>query len=382
VGMKLDRLRVENYRSLRDIDLKLQPLNLLIGTNASGKSNILDALRFLAQGAQEKDFARAVGSRGNVVQLAWKGAEAEFVSLRAHFIEGLERYDWSVRVDRQGFEYDLSEDLRVAKEDAPPAQLLHSQQGTGWWWSGIKKEEVNLLLPQPTGCALSAASVDESFPGRRVLECVNRWGFFDPSPAFLRKATFPDEEEGPRLDSIGRNLAGRLFAINEASPEVFRRIVSATNDVLGVPETIELRRQDYDGRIYFVQTEAGLNYPVHQLQASSGTLRMLALMTALLGEDDMTLVGIEEPENYVHPNALEAFARYLLLAKDRVQIIITTHSPLLLNFLSAPEAVCIVRRGDRGTEVEREPDPAAVRKALDASGFGLGEFYESKGFGG
>jgi predicted ATPase len=109
---------------------------------------------------------------------------------------------------------------------------------------------------------------------------------------------------------------------------------------------------------------------------------MLALMTALLGEDDMTLVGIEEPENYVHPNALEAFARYLLLAKDRVQIIITTHSPLLLNFLSAPEAVCIVRRGDRGTEVEREPDPAAVRKALDASGFGLGEFYESKGFGG
>ena len=380
--MKLERLRVENYRSLRDVDFKLHPLNLLIGTNASGKSNILDALRFLAQGAQEKDFARAIGSRGNVVQLAWKGAEAEFVELRAHFSEEQERYDWSVRVERQGFEYDLTEEVRHVKEDAPPSQLLRAHQGLGWWWSGIKKEEVKLSLPQPTGCALAAASVDESFPGRRVLEFINRWGFFDPSPAFLRKATFPDEEEGPRLDSMGRNLAGRLFVINETNPAMFEKIVSATNDVLGVPEKIELRRQDYDGRMYFVQLEAGLSYPVHQLQASSGTLRMLALMTALLGEDDMTLVGIEEPENYIHPNALEAFARYLLLAKERVQIIITTHSPLLLNFLNEPDAVCIVRRGEKGTEVKREPDPEAVRKALNASGFGLGEFYESQGFGG
>lgn len=367
---------------MRDVDLKLRPLNLLIGTNASGKSNILDTLRFLAQAAQEKDFARAVGSRGNVVQLAWKGAEAEFVGLRAYVTDEQERYEWSVRVDRQGFEYDLTEDLRLFSGSAPPAQLLHSHNGAGRWWSGIKQEEVKLSLPQPTGCALSAASVDESFPGRRVLEFVNRWGFFDPSPALLRRATFPDEEDGPRLDSMGRNLAGRLFAIKETQPEIFERIISATNDVLGIPERIELRRQDYDGRIYFVQMEAGLNYPVHQLQASSGTLRMLALMTALLGEDDIALVGIEEPENYIHPNALEAFARYLLLAKERVQIIITTHSPLFLNYLNEPEAVCIVRRGERGTEVEREPDPAAVRRALEASGFGLGEFYESKGFGG
>jgi predicted ATPase len=380
--MTLDRLRVENYRSLRDIDLKLAPLNVLIGANASGKSNILDALRFLAQGAQEKDFARAMGSRGNVVQLAWKGAEAGFVVLRAHFVSQPERYDWTVRVDRKGFDYELTEDLRLYRGSAPPSQLLHSHQGGGWWWSGSRDEEVRLSLAQPTGCALSAASVDESFPGRPAWEFTRGWGFFDPSPAFLRRATFPDEDEGPRLDSMGRNLAGRLFAIQEAKPEVFERIVSASRDLLGVPESIELRRQEYDGRIYFVQTEPGLSYPVHQLQVSSGTLRILALLTALLGEDDMTLVGIEEPENYVHPNALESFARYLLLAGRRVQIILTTHSPLLLNYLDAPEAVCLVHRGARGTEIEREPDPASVRRALEASRFGLGEFYETKGFGG
>lgn len=379
--MNLDCLRVKNYRSLREIDLPLRSLNLLIGANASGKSNILDALRFLAQGVQERDFARAVGTRGNVVQLAWKGAYAEHVSLETEVSNEQGRFAWSVRLARKHIEYNLAEELYVHREKTAPSRVLNSDNGTGFWWSDTSQQQVRLSLPQQTGCALAAAAVDESFSGRRVAEFVNNWGFFDPSPAFLRRATFP-VDESPRLDSTGRNLAGRLFAIRESSQERFERIVSATNDVLGVPETIELRQHEDDGRIYFVQKEAGLNYPVHQLQASSGTLRMLALMTALLGEDGVTLVGVEEPENYVHPNALEAFARYILLARETIQILITTHSPLLLNFLNEPEAVCVVRRGEKGTEVERELEPAAVRKALEASGFGLGEFYESKGFGG
>jgi predicted ATPase len=370
--MKLERLQVENYRSLRELDLPLRPLNVLIGSNASGKSNILDALRFLAQGVQEKDFGRAIGSRGNVVQLAWKGAPASSVSLEVVVGDGsLGSSSWSVKLAKQGFEYNVSESLH------DPGLLLQCENGAGWWRSAGGR--VNLSLPH-AGCALAAAAVDESFAGRAVADFINRWGFFDPSPAFLRRATFPDEE-GPHLDSIGRNLAGRLFAIREAKPEVFEGIVLATSDVLGVPESIELRRQEEDGRIYFTQSEPGLNYPVHQLQASSGTLRMLALMTALLGEEDITLVGIEEPENYVHPNALESFARYVRAAQERIQILMTTHSPLLLNFLDEPEAVCVVRRGAKGTEVERELRPEAVRAALEASGFGLGQFYETKGFG-
>ena len=110
---------------------------------------------------------------------------------------------------------------------------------------------------------------------------------------------------------------------------------------------------------------------------------MLALMTALFGEADSNLVAIEEPENHVHPTALAAFADYLLTARMRTQILVTTHSPLLLDFLNEPAAVCVVRRDDAdGTKVTRETNPGGVRQALDASGFGLGEFYETRGFGG
>ena len=120
-----------------------------------------------------------------------------------------------------------------------------------------------------------------------------------------------------------------------------------------------------------------------QIGVSSGTLRMLALMTALFGEAGTNLVGIEEPENHIHPTALASFAEYLLKARDRVQILVTTHSPLLLDCLNEPEAVCVVRHTDQlGTRVTREKNADAVRQALEVSGFGLGEFYETKGFGG
>ena len=106
---------------------------------------------------------------------------------------------------------------------------------------------------------------------------------------------------------------------------------------------------------------------------SSGTLRMLALMTALHGEPSANLVGIEEPENYVHPSALSSFVEYLLEKREQVQMMITTHSPLLLDFLGDPAAVSVVRRSDNGdTTVARETNPDGVRRALEASGFGLG----------
>lgn len=128
--------------------------------------------------------------------------------------------------------------------------------------------------------------------------------------------------------------------------------------------------------------ESGGKFSVHQIGTSSGTLRVLALMTALHEDSAGGLVGIEEPENNIHPTALEGFAEHLLDASGRMQLLVTTHSPILLNHLPDPSGKCVVRRFEvQGTEVVREAKPQGVVRALEASGFGLGEFYETKGFG-
>ena len=229
-----------------------------------------------------------------------------------------------------------------------------------------------------TSCALAAAAADASFPGRDIADYVRRWGFFDPNPFLLRR-DWAGLESG-RFDHYGRNLGETLHALYKSSPEVMERIRVATQNIVGLPTGIEPRESE--DRFYFVQFEEGLKYPVHQMGVSSGTLRTLALMTALLGEPETNLVGIEEPENYIHPNALASFLDYLRDSQDKVQFVVTTHSPLLLDLLNDPAVVRVVSRSaEKGTSVGREMNPDGVRKALEVSGFSLGEYYQTKGFG-
>ena len=376
--MKLLSLKAQWYRSLRDENIRLRDLNLFIGTNASGKSTILDALRFLHEGVQERAFKGPVFSRGGILHLAWKGEDAHQIQLVVRLEENGKEYEWSVRLAKEGYDFSVHEYVDEVPSSSPPMRLLDATAGKGWWWSGQEGKRV-LLSQERTICALAAAAADASFPARGIAEFVSRWGFFDPNPFLLRRGWSGFDPS--RFDAYGRNLAERLFALNRSSPEVFERIVLATQSVLGLPSRIEPRESD--DRFYFVQSESGLQYPVHQMGVSSGTLRILALMTALYGEPGTNLIGIEEPENNVHPAALTSFAQYLLKERERVQILVTTHSSLLLDILNDPDAVAVVRHtDDAGTTVRRESDPDAVRHALEESGFGLGQFYETKGFGG
>lgn len=375
--MKLVRIQANYYRSLRDVIVDMKDLNVFIGANASGKSNLLDALRFLHEGVRDRDFGTAMRTRGGILHLPWKGEEAQETELRVEVTHGSDHYEWSLRFVRDGYEFHVEEHLLRKSPQSPPALLMDVGGGLGWWWSGEEGDRVD-VKQAATGCTLAAASADASFPGREVAEFVRHWGFFDPHPFLLRR-DWTVLESG-RFDTYGRNLGETLYGLRQSAPDVFERIVDATQDVLGLPSRIEPRESD--DRFYFVQHEPGLKFPVHQIGVSSGTLRMLALMTALFAEPEAKLIGIEEPENYVHPTAIASFLEYLRSVQHRIQFAITTHSPLLLDYLDDPGAVRVVRRTrDEATTVGEPGDRESIRKALQQSGFGLGEFYETQGFG-
>ena len=375
--MKLINLKAKNFRCLRDQSINLQDFNLFIGANASGKSTILDALRFLQEGVQARDFEAPVFSRGGILNLAWKGEQAHQIDIEVTVQDDGDPWVWSVQITRWGYQFQIKERVERLPPQAPPVVLLEADSGTGWWWSNNTNERVEMQQPA-TSCALSAASADATFPGRDIAGFVRRWGFFDPNPFLLRRDWAGLDSS--RLDHYGRNLGETLHALARSSPEVMDRIRSATQNIVGLPTEIETRESE--DRFYFVQDEEGLKFPVHQMGVSSGTLRVLALMTALHGEPGISLLGIEEPENYVHPSALSAFVGYMRESRDRVQLMVTTHSPLLLDLLDDPEIVCVVQRSvSKGTTVSRETNSEGVRRALDESGFRLGEYYQTKGFG-
>lgn len=375
--MQVVSLKLWNYLSVQNEEVSLDRLNVLIGTNASGKSNVMDALRFLRD-AIRRDFQFAVASRGGFVHLACKASEARDVRLVTKFRDDDQVFEWSVALSRRDFEFKVREDVFLLPQGQPPQRLLErTEDGAGWWWSGSEGRVE--LKERPERSALAAAAADASFPARAVADFVGGWGFFDPNPGALRRAS--TESDSPALAGYGQNLAARLHTLKRTDRERFERIHSATRDILGVPEEITFRTFDDGGRVALLFNETGLKYRIHQAGGSNGTLRMLAITTALLGTT-RTLVGIEEPENYIHPGALSAFTEHVLRAEHEAQIVITTHSPQLLDVLDLPEAILLVRRTESGTKVVGESDPQLVRRALDASGFGLGEWHETKGFGG
>ena len=349
--------------------------NLFIGANASGKSTILDALRFLSEAVLERDFKGPMLSRGGMIQLAWKGAVASKMELAVRVADGDNTFDWTIGLFRKGYEFEIEESAYQTCKGAPRSQLLEATGGKGWWWSGESGRKIP-LSQSPTSCALAAAAADASFPAHDAAQFIARWGFFDPNPFLLRRDW--SSVESPRLDHYGRNLAETLYRLDA---DTRQRILQATKAILGLPEDIEPRLAKEEGHFYFVQQEAGLRYRVHQTGVSSGTLRMLALMTALHTSPEPKLIGIEEPENYLHPTALSSFAEYLGNVSENIQLVITTHSPLVLDVLCDPRVVRVVRRdGERGTVVDAG-DSEGVRRALEASGFGLGEYYQTRGFG-
>ena len=373
--MKLLELRADCYRSLRNAHIELGNFNLFIGANAAGKSTILDALRFLNEAVLRRDFKAPAFSRGGMLNLAWKGKAAKNIELTIRVEDGGSIFEWFVRLARNGYEFRVQEQVHEHRVALPPIELLKADAGQGWWRSGEQSKKVP-LKQAATSCALAAAAADASFPAREVAEFIGRWGFFDPNPFLLRRDWTSIDAVG--LDHYGRNLGETLHALDD---ETRQRILEATQAIVGLPQNIAPRQSRDEDRFYFVQTESGLKYPVHQMGVSSGTLRMLALMTALLTTSETKLIGIEEPENYVHPTALSAFVDHIQLAHEHTQFMITTHSPLVLDAINEPEAVRVVRRdGDNGTAIEAG-NPKGIRRALDESGFGLGEYYETQGFG-
>ncbi len=376
----ITHLSISNYRSIgEDLDLLLGPLTALVGPNGSGKSNITDAFRFLADTLRMGLDAAVTKRQGFPTLRRWSAGRPFNVRLEVTMKEREGPYGKYV------IELGSAKDgYRVKREYAQcaiadPDPLLDSLFGgllrlrpeefevhDGKWVSGPDdlKPKVDSL-----GLALPLVAGDARF--RPLADAIRNVAIYSIFPDTLRRPqTYdparPMDEHGTNWCSILKDargadwLADLKAALGQVTGDIDDIKVTSVGTFL-----VPVFRHGEVGQPKGKVRERWLS----AAQESDGTLRMAGIITALLQEPPLTLIGIEEPELTVHPGALPLLYDFLVQASERSQVLITTHSPDLLSLLK-PKEVRVVERHEGITTVTRmhESQRTAVHKRLFTPG--------------
>lgn len=371
----LRRLAIENYGPLRQVAAELGRCTVIVGRNATGKSTFLDALGFLAD-ALEHGLERAWRARSeDWHDLLWYGrGDAFTLALEVEIPEWLRpdrrvaRYELCVGVLSSGAVGVRHERLYLRPGSRPPRELLHADTPRGWLRVVGQGEDraayfhaevgdwktVFQLPPEHLALANVQASLDRFPVALRVRDLLSSGVTqLALSADAMRRACSP--RLTGRLRRNGENLPLRIAELQESAPDRFRRWIAQVREALPQLDVVEVGERPEDRHRYLiVKYKDGLRVPAWRL--SDGTLRILAL--TLLGYlDEDAIVLVEEPENGVHPRAVEAVYE-ALAAAPRSQILVATHSPVLLGIVPPDDLLCFVHDGQETTIVPGREHPA------------------------
>jgi predicted ATPase len=366
----VSRVKVKNYKSIATCDVGLDGLTILVGRNGSGKSNFLDALRFVVDGLQTS-LDHAIRSRGGIdaIRRRSTGHPRNFtieLELRWKWVTGRYGFEIASRPQR-GFAV-RRERLALCRANGSVLAEYDLKDGA------IYKSSIDKMPPvSPDRLYLVNAAGLPEFRG--AYDALLSMGFYNLNPEQMRELQSPDS--GELLHRDGSNVASVIARLEAERPEVkdrikayLTRIVPGISDVartaVGPKETIEFR-----------QEVAGATSPwqFYATNMSDGTLRALGALVAVTqlagSRTPATLAGIEEPETALHPAAAGALMGALREAASRTQIVVTTHSPDLLEELDLQADRLLIVQATGGATAIGPVDPAClqiIRDHLDTPG--------------
>lgn len=363
------------------IDLGLNPLNVLIGANGSGKSNLLEVLALLR--SAPTDLPAPVKEVGGIGEWLWKGkgspgrasievtldggADQPLISHGLTIGEHGQRFElvdeWIERLtgdgDDVGFYYQFNRgNPELAGEDGAPRAL--------------KRKSLN-----PEESILSQLRDPEIYPvlfrlqeQYRQIRLYRNWSFGPAAPWRREQSTHARSDY---LNDGGENLVPVLFNLHSRiRPELIdslRKLFDGIEDLafgLG------------GGNVEMFLKEGGREIPASRL--SDGTLRYLALLAILLHPDPPPLIALEEPELGLHPDVVPHVADLLVRASERTQLVVTTHSRMLVDALSEHPSSVVVCEQEGGESRFRRLDGESLRAWLDQ--YSLGTLWSMGELGG
>ena len=383
----LEKIHIKNYLSLRNVTLSLQPLTVLVGPNASGKSNVLRVLRFLKTMTRETpppvEFIR---------ERFWSEASSHItIQLQGEVERSRFSYDLVLKTDADNllFDEELSvNDLKVISILDQKYEVLIEDDENETTNSSKK------ITLKPFGTHSANSPVNS----RDLIEFIKSWEFYNFQPGHMRDRPPGLDPEELRTSSTLNEQISILSLGSEQMAEQsniwfymwLREVLSSwyksdrerfdsVSDSLAASVNFKIGFNEIGGvnQLYLLEEHRN---PISLQKASEGTLRLIAYYTLLHQNELPPLIAIEEPERNLHPGALKEIADVLERLAKRTQVIITTHSSQLLdNFksesLSSSLGILLLRnRPGLGTEVLNIEEIRDKREALAGwiADFGIG----------
>lgn len=382
---RIESLRVENYRALRRVEFdKLTPMTVLLGPNGSGKSTVFDVFNFLSECFQF-GLRHAWDRRGRGKELKTRGSSGPIVfdlKYREHRDMPVITYHLAIDEGNKGPEV-VEEWLQWRRGTCGrPFRFLEFARGEGSAVSGEMPDEDDKRIPQklrsPDLIAVSTLGQFSDHPRVAALrEFITDWYV-----SYLSiDQTRSQPEAGPqeRLSKGGENLPNVIQYLKEQHPDRLEKIFEVLRQRIPRLERVEAEPMP-DGRLLLQIKDAPFEQPVLSRFASDGTMKLLAYLTVLYDPEPPRFIGIEEPENFLHPKLLPELAEECRAAAERSQLLITSHSPFLLNAMR-PEDVRILYRDEQGyTQAVRAIDIQGISEFM-REGASLGYLWMEGHFG-
>jgi predicted ATPase len=355
-----ESLVVKGFKSIREMDLKLRPLNVLIGANGAGKSNFIGLFRLLNQiiGGNLQTYVGSAGGADTLLHFGRKTTSELVVDCTFH---------------RNGYKATLvptAEDSLIFQEELCWGQGYRYSRpydvvlGRGNRETGLRKE-VETKKP-------IATHVHDAMASWKVYH------FHDTSDSAKMKQT-GDIEDNAVLRPDASNLAAFLYTLREKHPSSYAKIVETVQLVAPFFGDFALRPSALnEHKIRLEWKEQGSDSYFNAAALSDGTLRFICLATLLLQPTLHSTVIVDEPELGLHPYAITVLASMLQAAAEVTTVIVSTQSVPLVNQFT-PEDIIVVEREEHQSVFKR-PTPDEMKGWLDD--YGLGDLWEKNIIGG
>ncbi|KAA6351772.1 DNA replication and repair protein RecF [termite gut metagenome] len=357
----IKNIQIENYKSIRKLDLDLRPINILIGENGAGKSNFLGFFEFLRSIANTR-MQLFVAEKGGAENILYYGSKnSKYLSGKIEF--GI--IDINLPSGYQFLMKPNNEERFYYEEEWISFYDLH-KDNTPYW---------TLLL----GSGYNESKLNSDSLVWKYMDSFRVYHFHDTTrTSKMRKSTEIYDNRFLRED--GANLPAYLYLMQEKYPKDFKKIEMLVRMVAPYFERFNLQPDEFnEDKIQLEWKEKYFDAYFRANHLSDGTLRFIALAALLLTPKIPEVIIIDEPELGLHPSAINILAELIKEASTRTQIIMSTQS---VNFIDnfEPEDIIVVDKENDGQSIFKRQNTEELRDWLEE--YSIGDLWNKNVIGG